>query len=49
MSTAAPKQQYDHKAWARRIVARAQAGEKVSKCVLQMARNALRLEGERAA
>lgn len=38
-----------HRDWARRIVARHQAGERVSKGVLQMARNALPAEAGRAA
>lgn len=33
----------DHKAWARRIVARAEAGERVNRASLSMARGALRL------
>lgn len=33
----------DHKAWARRIVARAEAGERVNRTSLSMARSALRL------
>lgn len=33
----------DHKAWARRIVARAEAGERVNRASLSMARSALRL------
>lgn len=47
--SAAPKQPFDPKAWARRILARNQAGEKVSKTVLQMARNALPREYGNAA
>jgi len=34
----------DHKAWARRIVARAKAGEKVNRSTLQMAHTALRMD-----
>lgn len=48
-SSATPKPQFDPKAWARRIVACYQAGEKVNKTALEMARSALRIDGGRYA
>lgn len=48
-SNQAGKQRADCKDWARRIVARHRAGERVNKTVLQMAQNALRIGVPRAA
>lgn len=34
----------DHRAWAKRLIAKHEGGERVSSCSLQMARNALRMD-----
>ncbi len=46
---AAPVSGYDHKAWARRLIAGDKAGERITPICLRMAKDALRTPGERAA